>query len=79
MDDIAPIEEEILKFLRENTGAAYNTLHSWALVARGYSNNGDGGVYHGGLFMPPGVDSFEAAGLRWLFDEGLAQRYNRDD
>lgn len=78
MDEIAPIEEEILKFLRDNTGAPYNTLNSWALVARGYSNDGTGGVYHGGLFMPPGVDGYEAAGLRWLFDEGLRQRYDHD-
>lgn len=78
MDEIAPIEKEILKFLQENTGAAYNTLTSWALVARGLSNNGDGDVHHGGLFMPPGVDGFEAAGLRWLFDEGLRQRNDHD-
>ena len=69
------LEAEIVKLLSSVQGSAYNAVDSWALIVRATSNDGSGDRHYGGIFMPPEQDSFQTAGLRWLFDEGFKSRY----
>lgn len=80
MDDDPGIEleAEIVKFIRSATGMEYTSLDSWAIVVRAHVNNGEGDVECGGLFVPSGTPRFTVEGLRWLFDEGVKQRYEGD-
>lgn len=73
--DLEGIETEINKLLAQSMDAAYNSIQSWALVVRATSNDGDGDRHYGGLFMPPELDAFNAAGLRWLFEKGIDGRF----